>query len=327
MRSANPYHPSDDQRSLIAAFDRPIQEVLPLGRLHERFHESQETWQSLADLGLFGINAAEEQGGAGLGCAELVLLAERLGRQLAAPSVFATLAAAQAGLAEPAVRRMLAGEIRTGAAQLAGMEALMIDCADKNTTFVLIRDEDGASIAPRDALSHVVPTEDVHWAVDLARAKAVTGAGQRLREDALTRLRLIDAAALCGVAGAARDMSVSYAKIREQFGRPIGSFQAVKHCCADMEMAAVAARDLLTFSAVAVDQRREDAAFHVETALLLAMDAALRNTRANIQIHGGIGFSDEADPHLLLKRAHVYTALAGRVENILQRCFKLQLAV
>ncbi len=131
---------------------------------------------------------------------------------------------------------------------------------------------------------------------------------------AVQRARLIDAAALAGIAGAALDMAVAYAGMREQFGRAIGSFQAIKHYCADMAMAARAAIDQATFAAIAIDDARGDEALQVEAALLLAGEAALGNARRNIQIHGGMGFSDEADPHLLLKRAHVHIAIAGGSE-------------
>nr|WP_277817133.1 acyl-CoA dehydrogenase family protein [Solimonas terrae] len=128
------------------------------------------------------------------------------------------------------------------------------------------------------------------------------------------RLRLIDAAALAGVAQTALQMGVDYAGLREQFGRPIGSFQAVKHHCANMAIAARCARDQVSFAAVALDEGRADAALQVESALFVAGTAAIENAGKNIQIHGGIGFSDEADPHLLLKRARVLIAIAGGLE-------------
>jgi alkylation response protein AidB-like acyl-CoA dehydrogenase len=109
-------------------------------------------------------------------------------------------------------------------------------------------------------------------------------------------------------------MGVEYAKLREQFGRPIGSQQAIKHHCANMAIAARCARDQVGFAAVAVDEGRADATLQVESALFVAGRAALDNAGANIQIHGGIGFSDEADPHLLLKRAQVLLAVAGGLE-------------
>jgi alkylation response protein AidB-like acyl-CoA dehydrogenase len=125
---------------------------------------------------------------------------------------------------------------------------------------------------------------------------------------------LIDAAALAGMAAAVLEMSVAYAGMREQFGRPIGSFQAVKHHCANMAIAARCARDQTTFAAVALDEGRADAQMQVECAFYVAGSAALENAGKNIQIHGGMGFSDEADPHLFLKRAQLLITIAGGLE-------------
>jgi alkylation response protein AidB-like acyl-CoA dehydrogenase len=135
----------------------------------------------------------------------------------------------------------------------------------------------------------------------------------------LLRLKLIDAAALAGIADTALKMGVAYANLREQFGRPIGSFQAVKHHCANMAIAARCARDQVGFAATAIDDNRGDAEFQVESALLIAANAAIDNAGLNIQIHGGIGFSDEADPHMLLKRAQLITAIAGGIEATVER--------
>ena len=132
-------------------------------------------------------------------------------------------------------------------------------------------------------------------------------------------LRLIEAAALAGLARAALDMAVDYAGVREQFGRPIGSFQAVKHHCANMALAARCACDQVSFAAVAVDDGRDDAALQVESAFFVAGSAAIENCGKNIQVHGGIGFSEEAAPHRLLKRARVLVQIAGGLEAALTR--------
>jgi alkylation response protein AidB-like acyl-CoA dehydrogenase len=115
------------------------------------------------------------------------------------------------------------------------------------------------------------------------------------------------------------EIATDYARTREQFGRPIGSFQAIKHHCANMAISANCARDQVGFAAVAVDDGRSDAALQVECALWVAGCAALDNAGKNIQIHGGIGFSDEADPHLCLKRAQLLIAIAGGLEAANQR--------
>ncbi len=317
------HHPDPDQRALVAAFDRPLDALLPLARLHDQVGDGAQTWAGLAELGLFGIALAEDAGGAGLGAAEEVLLAERLGRRLAAPSVLATMAAVHAAPAGE-VEGLVAGTTRVAPAYRSGDEIVVVDGGDAD--LLLFRDDEGGALH-RPTASNAHEVRDRLWMTALRPGAEPGERVATLEATALLRARLIDAAALAGVAGAALDMAVAYAKMREQFGRPIGSFQAVKHHCADMAMAARAAVDQATFAAIAIDDERDNAAAQVEAALLLAIEAALGNARANIQIHGGIGFSDEADPHLLLKRAHVHAAVAGGREAAARRLAAAPLAL
>lgn len=127
---------------------------------------------------------------------------------------------------------------------------------------------------------------------------------------AALHLQLLAAAFGVGCADAARDMAADYARMREQFERPIGWFQAIKHMCADMVVRSAVARAQLYYAACALDTGGDDAGFHVAAAKRLADQAALDNGRANIQIHGGIGITDEAYPHFCLKRAHLLQFIA-----------------
>lgn len=127
---------------------------------------------------------------------------------------------------------------------------------------------------------------------------------------AVLHLRLLAAAYAVGCADAARDMAADYAKLRQQFGRPIGWFQALKHICSDMAVRAAIARSQLYYAACALDAEDADGAFHIAAAKRLADQAAVDNGRANIQVHGGIGMTDEAVPHLCLKRAHLLQFIA-----------------
>jgi alkylation response protein AidB-like acyl-CoA dehydrogenase len=97
--------------------------------------------------------------------------------------------------------------------------------------------------------------------------------------------------------------------MRQQFGRPIGAFQAIKHHCANMAITAEALSSLLEVAAIAARDGRDDAAFHIAALRLLAPKAALANARTCIQIHGGMGFSAEADAHHFLKQAHMLSRL------------------
>jgi hypothetical protein len=231
-----------------------------------------------------------------------------LGRQLAAPSILATMGAAHAapiaGAPELKGRRIAAGLRR-------GDRTVVVE--DGAADFVLVRGPTGAAVYAAGSAA-ARPLDRRLWLAHLSECDLFGEPLARFDDSRLLRLRLIDAAALSGIAATALDMAVSYAGTREQFGRPIGSFQAIKHHCANMAISASCARDQVSFAAVAVDDKRGDAVLQVECALWVAGSAALENAGKNIQIHGGIGFSDEADPHLLLKRAQLLITLAGGLE-------------
>jgi alkylation response protein AidB-like acyl-CoA dehydrogenase len=106
-------------------------------------------------------------------------------------------------------------------------------------------------------------------------------------------------------------MSASYAQIREQFGKPIGSFQAVKHRCADMAIIAYAIQSQLFMASVRLDAGLPDASFHSAAAHVLAVNGAKQSTADNIQNHGGIGITAEHNAHLYLKRAFLLEHILG----------------
>ena len=118
-------------------------------------------------------------------------------------------------------------------------------------------------------------------------------------------------AELCGVAQRALEMSVDYAKTRQQFGRPIGSFQGVSHKCADMLVLTESAKSLTYFAAWAIDNDAPEAAMAAAMAKAYAGDAARQVTAMGIQVHGGIGFTWEHDMHLYFKRARWGDAVHG----------------
>jgi alkylation response protein AidB-like acyl-CoA dehydrogenase len=123
---------------------------------------------------------------------------------------------------------------------------------------------------------------------------------------------LLTSALLLGIAGAASDLAVAYAKDRQQFGRTIGSFQAVKHILADTFARTEVARAAVHAAACTVDDPEVgDVARAVAGAKLLAGDAAVDNGRAATQVHGGMGFTWEVDVHLYLKRAWALGTVFG----------------
>jgi hypothetical protein len=127
------------------------------------------------------------------------------------------------------------------------------------------------------------------------------------------------AAMLVGLAEVSLELIVEYAKVRETFGRKIGAYQAVRHPCADMAVRAEAARSQLWYAAAAMKGQKRDAEAHLDAAKHLANQAARANADSCIQLHGGIGITDEHHPHLLLKRAILLGRLFGTQRSLLGR--------
>lgn len=299
------YHPDNEQLALASTIEQSLQSLLPLSRLHCAFDESAETWSTLRELGIFDVTLGEAQGGSGLGAIEEALIVMELGRRLASPAVLATSGAG------PALAKSGLGGQNVAAAYRHGERILLVEEAQAQV--MLVRDGDGANLYRLPSGDGKVIDRRL-WSAGLREIATPSELIAHCEPVDVLRLRLIDAAALAGMAMATLDMAVAYAGIREQFGRPIGSFQAIKHHCADMAVAARCARDQTSFAATALDDERDDAVLQVECALLVAGSAALDNAGKNLQIHGGIGFSDEADPHLFLKRAQVALAIAGGLD-------------
>jgi alkylation response protein AidB-like acyl-CoA dehydrogenase len=307
------YHPCVEQRALADSFNDSLNALLPLDRLYASHGESEETWLRLEDIGLFTICVGQDAGGSGLGAAEEALIVMELGRCLASPAVMASIGATHANamteLSDPARTG------RTAAAYRHGGRIVLV--GDHQADTILLRDGARAALHRNAGVKGVV--DAALWYEILHEGAAPQLPLAEFDAKGLLRLRLIDAAALAGIAATALETAVAYASERRQFGRPIGGFQAVKHHCANMAIAARNARDQVGFASVAIDEGREDAALQVECALLVAGTAALRNAATNIQIHGGIGFSEEALPHVMLKRAQVLIAVAGGLEATNER--------
>jgi alkylation response protein AidB-like acyl-CoA dehydrogenase len=122
---------------------------------------------------------------------------------------------------------------------------------------------------------------------------------------------------LVGIAERCLQLSVDHASSREQFGRPIGVHQAIKHPIADMAVRAEAAWPEVLVAAVAADEQRADARFHALSARITAADAAEANATRTVQTMGGMGFTFEHDAHLLVKRALVLRSTLGGDHELL----------
>src|SRR3954469_9961160 len=261
-----------------------------------------ELWRDMAEQGWLALDVAEDDGGLGLGFVESALLAEEVGRHVSPAPYLSTVLARQALAGTEWAQRLSSGEA-IGA--IAWRDGLLVDAAIA-AVLVVVRD-DGVSV-------HELATKPAaEAAMDLTRPVskvADMGAGQ-LVGDASLATAMLDRAATAYAAemlGAAQRMleaTVEYAKVREQFGRPIGSFQAVKHRCADMLVDVEGMRSAVWYAAWAVDTAADDRQLAASTAKAWASDAGMRVLNSALQVHGGIGFTWEHDLHLYLKRAQL----------------------
>jgi alkylation response protein AidB-like acyl-CoA dehydrogenase len=273
-------------------------------------------WREICELGWPGIAIDEAHRGQGLGMVELVILCEELG-YACAPVPY--LSNAAAGLAievagsdeqrEGWLPGIASGEARGAAAFTADEEALVPDA--EGAAVLVLPEGDGARLVQASD-AQVEPLE----LIDSTRSYARVGAdgGEVLPGDvaaAICRVFVAVAAELTGVAQRAMEMAVEYAKEREQFGRPIGSYQAVSHRCAQMLFDTEEARSLTYYAAWTADAEPESLPLAAAMAKARASDAAWSVTASALQVLGGIGFTWEHDLHFLLKRARTTGQLMG----------------
>ncbi|MFI6476092.1 acyl-CoA dehydrogenase family protein [Streptomyces sp. NPDC050516] len=262
---------TDDQRALkagmrellAARFDREA-----LRAAVDRPGLDRSLWRALGDAGFFALRLPEREGGVGLGLPEAVLVFEEAGRAL---------------LPGPLVATHLAAGTVAGAA----------------TGEAVVTRVDGALVAWLDEADHV--QGDAGEATPIRSLDPLTPLHRThgTRTAIVVEAALLSAAEQLGSAARSTDLAVQHARGREQFGQPVGAFQAVKHLCADMLVRTEVARAAVYAAAVTQDP------YEIAGAKLLADEAAVRGARDCLQVHGGMGFTWEADVHLHLKRAWV----------------------
>lgn len=289
--------PDSEQEALVSATVEWCRAEMPLEAARNR---PDGLWSQLEAMGWLGMTLPEADGGLGLDHASEALVFTELGRFLAPVGMIAT-AVATRWTGEPGkcALALIDRGIEGGLARVFDPEL-----ADRAIEVV----DHLAAIAPLPASLGGEPGLDL--SAPMARFVPAPQFQALPDRRAALHLRLLTAAFAVGCGEAARDMAAGYALIREQFERPIGWFQALKHLCADMAVRSAVARSQLYYAACALDAGDADAEFHIAAAKHLADQAALENGRANIQVHGGIGMTDEAYPHLCLKRAHLLGFIA-----------------
>lgn len=264
---------------------------------------SPKLWKGLAELGVVGLTTPEAFGGLGGNEIDLVLLLEEAGRAALPEPIVETTAVGVPMLRE--VGGDLAAEwlprVASGEAILAvGIEGAAL--TDAHVADVVLVPGDGGvdAVRPSDLTLTPLPSIDA-----TRRVFAFDRSGSN--DAAFDRGALATAAVLCGIADRVIELGATYAKERRQFGKPIGSFQAVKHLLADALLGLEFARPIVYRAAWSVATGHADRSTHVSMAKAYASDAATSACRAALQVHGAIGYTHEHDLHLWLNKA---TALA-----------------
>jgi 3-oxochol-4-en-24-oyl-CoA dehydrogenase len=277
-------------------------------------------WDDLVGLGWLGLHVPEEHGGSGYGLEELVVVVEALGRAVApgpfVPSVIASAVLAAVGgevakahlpgLADGSVAGAVAlagsvtvdGDIATGSAGAVlggGLAQLLLVAAGEDVAVV----EVGAGVAVETPPNMDPTRRTARVTLDRAPATVLPGARRTLVDLA----RVILAAEAVGLARECTEQAAAYAKERIQFGRPIATFQAVKHHCANMVVATELATSAVWDAARAAASGGDQLTYAAAVAATLAASAADLCANLNTQVHGGIAITWEHDAHLYLRRA------------------------
>ena len=323
---------TDDQQ----AIKRTAKDFLASRYKAEKVRELAESgsyddalWNEMAELGWPGIFISEDHGGQELGVVELVIVMEELGYAVAPTPFFSNAAAGlviQQGGSEEQRQRWLpgiaSGEQRGTVGIVTNGEAALVPDADSAALIVLVDGDSATVVEAGDAEVEVRNTIDPTRRFASVRAEG----GEALSGDVqagLDRAEIALAAELVGIGQRAMEMSIEYAKDRKQFDRPIGSYQAVSHRCAQMLLEVESARSAVYYAGWTADYEPETAALAASMAKAYAADASWHTTASALQVLGGIGFTWEHDLQFFLKRARTDGHLLGSPSHHRERVAEL----
>ncbi len=337
---------SDDQAALADAARELLDDLAPSDRVRAAADTGgfdRDLWAAMVDQGWTAVMVAEDEGGLGLGEVEAAVLAEQAGAHTAPapllPSVLAleSLRRAQSdGVADLArfVEPLIGGEQVGCVAWSARPDAVVARDGGEGVRLTGRPDptpfasEAGVAVVPAageapglyvvdlDAVGRPAAqpamdrTRPIGW-LELDDTPAVRLGGDDTVTELLDRGAALVSVEMLGGAARVLDMAVEYAKERVQFGRPIGSFQAVKHRCADMLVDVEGMRSTAYWAAWCVAADDDERSIAASTAKTWCSDASKRVVASGLQVHGGIGFTWEHDLHLFLKRAQLDQQLFG----------------
>jgi alkylation response protein AidB-like acyl-CoA dehydrogenase len=276
-------------------------------------------WSSLVEAGWVGLEVPERFGGAGATFAEVAVICEEMGRAASTNSYLgsAVLAIGTLKALQPSdTRDRLLADVTSGVVRIAvALQSEFVPDADGADRILVIADagvaEPAVTVTPQPVLD------------ETRRLATVTADGETAEvlrfdgdPDAAVR-RLLDRAAVAiacdslGLCEAMLSATVAYARVRQQFGRPIGSFQAVKHACADMLVGMAVSRQLVEAAVRAIVEDRADAGVAAAMAKSYVCGTAVDVVGKAMQLHGGIGYTWESGIHVYLKRAALNRSLFG----------------
>jgi hypothetical protein len=263
----------------------------------------------------------------GTGLLDQIFLFRMLGTHLApGPFLATTLAAglaAECGEGDLS-RRIAEGRVPVALAQSDGLAPSVVGIVTRGTfrafdapgsRYVLVMSPDTVALVERDGNDEMVERTCVDPGTSMGTLTLANRARCLGGSDWWTRGAVLVAAMAAGIAEATRDDAADYAKSRSQFGRPIGTFQAIKHRCSEMAIQAEAAWCQVAYAALSLSDGHEDAADQASAAKVVAIRAAELNASSNIQIHGALGCTTEHGAHLYLKRTLVLEYLCGSTEH------------
>jgi alkylation response protein AidB-like acyl-CoA dehydrogenase len=287
---------TDDQRLFAESLRDLLDNECPPSAVRQSWDDHSghlpALWGRLGEMGLLGLLVPESQGGMGGTLVDAVLLFQELGR---------------AGVPGPVLEHMV-----VGAPVLAGIDRGVVDGSTVTTAWI-----DGGSYVPHAHVASMIVAdgaylsghtcEDAHGVDGGRRIFTVTGERRETISTDIDHLRdamsVASAAYLIGLGERMIDIAADYARQREQFGKPIGSFQAVKHLMSDALLKVEFAKAPTYRAAWSLSNNQSTAGRDASMAKALASEAAYRASRSSIQVHGGIGYTWEADLQLFMKKA------------------------
>ncbi|NMH97091.1 acyl-CoA dehydrogenase family protein [Pseudonocardia acidicola] len=320
---------TDDQREFDAAVRGYLAERFDLEAVRGIVEDPagnghpESLWKAAAEQGWLAVLVPEEHDGLGLGLVEAQVISRALGAGVAPGpwrgSVLAAEAIRLAGSDEQKAAWLprLAGGDAVGALALRGSVPGTIPAVEYAAVADVVVVRSGEGLALVEAAAFTATPQGSYDATTRLAALSVDGTGEALPGataevvDQLTaRATVLVAADLVGIAREALSRTVAYDRERQQFGVPVGSFQAIKHALADLHVGVTMAEHAALYASHAVDAALPDAALAVAVAKAKAGDVALQSTAAMIQYHGGIGYTWEHEAHFYYKRAK---RLAGQL--------------